>query len=274
MTCRSRGAGQPPGWGRILAMTSTTPLVRRSVSALFAGALLLTACGSSGGSDSSEKDPTTTAAEKATTTTAADEEATTTVATADGPTADELAAIIPTAADFGEGWVIDESEPGPESAVETATAAQCPDAAALLAPAEDDEVTTAYTGPMQESARITLASGVDPLDPADVQAVVDSVNGCDAVTAEEDGVTYTVTFDASANDQYGDGGVQIAAAASITDGTTTYEVTKYRVIYTVGSVGLTITGGDGLAEDGTVTPIDEAGLDAIATEMAKRAETL
>lgn len=254
-------------------MTSTTPIIRRSAAALFAGALLLTACGSSGGSDSSEKDTTTTAAEK-TTTTAADEETTTTVAAGEVPTMDELAAIFPAAEEFGEGWVVDDSEPGPDSAIETATQEQCPDAAALLAPAEDDEATIAYIGPNQETVRVTLAGGVDPLDPADVQAVVDSINDCDAVTAEEEGVSYTVSFDASANDQYGDGGVQIAAAASITDGTDTYDVTKYRVLFTVGTVGVTITGGDGLAEDGTVTPIDEAGLDAVATEIATRAGTL
>lgn len=254
-------------------MTSTTPIIRRSASALFAGALLLTACGSSGGSESTKKETTTTAAEKATTTTEA-EETTTTEAGADGPTLDQLEGILPSAEDFGEGWVADDSEQGPDLAIETATEDQCPDAAALLAPPEDGDATAAFIGPDQETVRVTLTGGVDTLASADVQAAVDSINGCDAVTAEEDGVTYTASFEAAPNTDYGDGGIQIAASVNITDGTDSYDVTKYRVAYTAGDVGIVVTGGDGLADDGTITPIDQAGLDAVAAEMATRAASL
>jgi hypothetical protein len=254
-------------------MTSPTPLLRRSAAAVFAGALLLTACGSSGGSDSEKK--TTTTAAKATTTEA---EKTSTTADdadpgADGPTAAELETVLPEPTELGDGWVEDDSEAGPDAAIETATKTECPDAAALLAPAEDDEVTRAYTGPAGESVRVTLAEGVDPIDPDAIQGVVDSINDCDAVTAEEGGVTYTASFDAAPNSDYGDG-VQIAVSVNLNDGTDSIDVTKYRLLYTVGNVGVTITGGDGLADDGTVTPIDVNGLDAIAAEIATRVGAL
>jgi hypothetical protein len=261
------------GLGQTRAMTSTTPIYRRPAAALFAGALLLTACGTSGGSDSAKKSTTTTTEAKADkTTTTTEVEKTTTTTEAEGPTLDELEGILPAADEFGEGWTDDDSEKGPDLAIETATEDECPDAAALLSPPEDGEATAGYIGPDQETVRITLTGGVDTLASDDIQAAVDSINDCDTVTAEEDGLTFTVAFEAAPNTDYGDGGVQISAAVNITDGTDSYDVTKYRVIYTVGDIGIVITGGDGLADDGTVTPIDQAGLDAVAVEMADRAK--
>lgn len=252
-------------------MLRPSSFLRRTLPAVFAGALLLTACGSSGGSDSS-KDTTTTAASKTTTT--ADDTTTTAADSGDDPTPDQLAALLPTAEEVGGDWTLDESDNPADSAIEAATEEQCPGAAALLAPAADDEPTVAFTTETGQTLRITLATGAEEIGAEQLQGAVDEINDCDAVTAEDGGYTYTASFSAAPNDTYGDEGVQISAAVNITDGTDSYDVTKYRLLFRDGSVGVTITGGDGLTDDGTVTPIDTAGLEATATEMAKRVDAL
>jgi hypothetical protein len=68
--------------------------------------------------------------------------------------------------------------------------------------------------------------------------------------------------------------VQITASVNITDGTNSFDVKKYRLLFITGTVGTTISGGDGLLDDGTVNPIDGAGLEAVATEMASRVASL
>jgi hypothetical protein len=254
-------------------MTRSASFRLRSTAAVFTAALLLAACGSSDGSDAESADPTTTTAtaEKTTTTEATDP---TTPDAPDGPTADELEALLPTVDEVGEGWVDDPDEQNADAAIEVATEAQCPSAAGLLAPAEEGEPTAAFENDLGQTLRVTFSPDADPIDDDDLQALIDEINGCDPVTAEDGGFTFTASFEAAVNEEHGDQGVQIAAAVTIADGTDTYEVNKYRLLFLEGTVGTTISGGDGLLDDGTVNPIDGNGLEAVATEMAKRVAAL
>ena len=251
-------------------MTSTTSNLRRSVSVLVAGALLVLAgCGSSGGSDG-EKATSTTAASKATTTEAT---STTSAGAGTGPTAAQLEAILPTVAEIGEGWMPDDTPDTPDAA-EIATETECPDAANLLAAPADDEVAMAYNGPGQEIVAVSLAAGVEPIDPAAAKSAVDTINACAPVTATQDGLPYKATFDASVDDSFGDGGIKLIVTTTVGEPGNSYELVTDRLVFTVGSVGVTITGLDGSAEAGTVSRLDKSDVETLATEMAARVKAL
>lgn len=255
-----------------LAMISTTPLMRRSVSALVAGTFLLTACGPSGGSDDAAS---TTAASKSTTTVASSTGATSTTDAdaGDGPTAAQLATILPPVAEIGDGWMTNDTPQSPDAA-ETATETECPDAANLLSAPADDEVTQTYTGPGQETVQVSLAAGVDPIDGDAAKDAAATINACAPVTATQDGLPYEATFDAKADGSFGEGGVALVVTTTIGEPGNSYELATYRLVFTVGSVGVTVTGLDGLAEDGSVSRLDKSDVEALATEMAKRVDSL
>ena len=242
-------------------------------------ALLFAGCSSSD-SDGAKADATTTTAADKTTTTAGDDETTTTEADdggdqADGPTTADLEAILPTVEEIGSGWSVDPSDHQGESAVETAAEDQCPGAPAMMSAPNDDAATAGFINDAEQTTvRVTLSPDADEIDTETLQALVDSINDCDAITTKQGDFDVTASLDAALNDTYGDQGIQVAIAVNLTDGTDSYDLKAYRLRFRDGTVGVTITGFDGLTDDGTIHPIDTSGLDATAAEMEKRIDAL
>ncbi len=260
-------------------MLITTPSRRRALAGLAVAALLFAGCSSSD-SDGAKADATTTTAADKTTTTAGDDETTTTEADdggdqADGPTTADLEAILPTVEEIGSGWSVDPSDPQDESALETAAEDQCPDGAAMMSAPNDDAATAGFINDAEQTTvRVTLSPDADEIDTETLQALVDSINDCDAITTKQGDFDVTASLDAALNDTYGDQGIQVAIAVNLTDGTDSYDLKAYRLRFRDGTVGVTITGFDGLTDDGTIHPIDTSGLDATAAEMEKRIDAL
>lgn len=262
--------------GQTARMHRTSSTATRSAALVVAAALLLAACGSS---DSDGAEATTTSADEATTTTEAvtTTEASTTTEGGDegeGPTVDQLADLLPTAEEVGEGWYVDEDAGQERSAIEVATEEQCPEAAGLLAPPDDDDPTVAFTNDRGQTLRVTLETDAEAAGSDLLQEIVDGANGCDPVSAEEGSFAVTAEFEASLNDTYGDEGIQIVAAVNLSNERLSVDANKYRLLFRSGAVGVSVAGGDGVEDDGTVTPIEGDVLDATATEMADRVASL
>ena len=237
-------------------------------------AFVATSCGSSGGSDAS----TTTAAEKASTTTEA--KTTTTAADGDRPSEADLKAILPTAADIGTGWTLDEaaSEDTSTSAQDKAMEAQCP-AMKDLGTNNDDktEVKHSFTNAAGEQIEVSLTSDADKTSKTELADKIEAVNSCGPVSTTEDGVKTTIEFQAAPNDTYGDFGVQMQAKVTLESEQLPQpvELNLYGLMFRIGTVGVSITGFDGLDNSTLkVTPVDTDALVAQAEAMESAVKNL
>ncbi len=257
------------------SMTGTNKITQVFPALTLVGALLLAGCGSS--SSDGEKDTTTTeaAAPDETTTTAdqADDTTTTTEAgdePTDGPSADDLEALLPTAADLGDGWSDDPADESDDADTTfgDAVTEQCPAAAALIDPDKTDNPRAAFTDEAGAGLSVSLSPDAEE---ADVDAVVAEITACEPVVIEdEDGTVTTLTLEAATTQDYGDQGLQLRAEASIThpDLAAPLVINNYLLLFRTGTVGVRINGTDGYAEDNvTAVPIDGDLLVAVADDL-------
>lgn len=220
-------------------------------------AFLVTSCGSSSGSDASSD---TTA--KKTTTTAADK-TTTTEAAPDGPTSDELEALLPQAGPLGTGWAIDSSEKDTSDEGDKAIAEQCPGAAALTQDDGDNEdrVTRAFENTDGRQLEVSLSPSAEAVSASDLNDLIDAINSCDAITVEDaqNGTSTSFKFHAEEDTDYGDQGVRLQAVVTISSDQLDQpvELNLYGLSFRNGTVGVRVSAFDGLNEETlAVVPAD------------------
>ena len=145
--------------------------------------------------------------------------------------------------------------PAIESFIEKATAA---DVEALLQPIK--ESLGSMKGPKAELAK-----------------KIDAVNSCGPITTTDNGVKTTIDIQAAANDTYGEFGVQMQAKVTLESDQLPQpvELNLYGLMFRIGTVGVSITGFDGL-DDSTlkVTPVDTDALVAQAQSMESAVKNL
>jgi len=246
---------------------------RIALVALAALAFVATSCGSSGGSDAS----TTTTAKASTTTQA---KTTTTAVNDDRPTKADLEAILPTAADIGAGWTLDTSTDDSSSAQDKAMDAQCPalkDLGTTNDVADKNKVKHSFTNAAGEQIEVSLSNDADKVDQAELAKKIEAVNSCGPITSTSDGVNTTIVLQAKANDAYGDFGVQMQAKVTLESEQLPQpvELNLYGLMFRSGTVGVSITGFDGLDQTTLkVTPVDTDALVAQAEAMQSAVKNL
>lgn len=173
-----------------------------------------------------------------------------------GPSTAELAAILPTALDLGEGWVeVPPSEPDTAddpSSTEAALRDQCPALAALVADDtggdEGDVVRTFVDGDGRE-VEIELDPDAEALGDDELQEAVDATNACDQVVVDDtDGVTTTLRFQATVDPDHGEQAVKLQADVGILlpSEEEPISLTLYGLVFRTGPVGVKLTATDGL----------------------------
>lgn len=249
-------------------------------SILLATALLLLAgCGTSGG-------------EKAATTDKASSEATTTTAADDGgddgpdggsgggsgevPTAKQLIAILPSAADVGEDYEVTKTEVG--SGKTTTTTAdpsdaeldaemkrKCPAFAeldqSLKGDENHDEVTRTYGTEDDREIEIELDPTPNTFTEANVDKLVDAINGCGTIEFSSDGVDISMKLTAERNDSVGDYGVDLSMAATFQMMGMPMQLGFTGRFFAVDGVGVSITASGGF--DPTSGAVVEGDVDLI-----------
>ncbi|QXC62804.1 hypothetical protein KSP35_08505 [Aquihabitans sp. G128] len=231
----------------------TQPRPTRLLVAVLAATTLLVGACSAGGSDDAGDKTTTTARADKTTTTAADEETTTTEGTdpgGDDPTTSDLEAILPTADDLGAGWTAStESDDGQE---DTTIEDQCPEAAALI-PTDDEDDSDHAKAHFQTSdgreVSVELTPEAKQLGKDDLEQYATALNDCKPeITDPDTGLKTAFAFDVTPTDAYGDAALQIEATVTLSGDALpkTIELMLYSLVYRTGSVGVEISGQDGV----------------------------
>lgn len=255
-------------------MTRPRSLLLPVATVLVGAALLLAGCGASGGEDAKADDTTTTAPA---TTTAPEDDKTTTTADGsdpgDGPTSDDLEALLPSAADIGDGWKVDTSDDDSDSsALDKAIEEQCPDATALATDDDEstDSVKRSYVDGADRQIQVELSPSAMEVEDDFLDELVTAINDCPDVTFTEGTVTTSLDLEAQTSEDYGDQAVQLHVAASITEASLSEPVTLdlYALVFRTEEVGVRITASDGLDSDTLeVTPSDGDQLTALADNL-------
>jgi len=244
-------------------MKNTPTPTRVLVALLAAGTLFAGAC-SAGGSDAAT---TTTKAEKTSTTadktTTTDDGTSTTEATdpGDGPSTEDLQAILPTAADLGTGWTEEAADTSGDSD-SSALDEQCPDVAKLDGDSDDsddsDHATVSFTDAKAERVAVELDPTATSRTEQELSDYVDALNACKATTTDN-GLTTAFSFEVTPTDAYGDQGLKIETTINVTGAALPKPVKAllYTLVYRSGTVGVQIDGQDGI-DDATaaVTAFD------------------
>lgn len=262
--------------------TSRDRRFRRTLAGVgLSAALLLAACG--GDDDDTSATTTTTAGdegEETTSTTAPDgaDEA------AEGEVpAEELEALLPDASAIGPGYTEvaaeEDDDSGDDEATQQALEEACPDAAELLADAddEDDEVEREFAGEHDRSVTV----GFDPtprnLEDDSLDQVVDAINSCQPASVTQDGFDMTLELAAERDDTYGERGALVDLVVTMAHPQLPEPLTMdFRMrVFLVGSVSATIEVSSGIDES-TVTPVpgDFDLLDSLAPQLEADLEAL
>lgn len=197
--------------------------MRRTVLAiLLTASLLLAGCGTSGGNDD---DAATTAANGEPTTTAApDEDEDDQAGDASSVTGEQLEAILPTAADLGPEWTLDElvgageavdddeaDELDPDDPADAAIAEACPEAAALDFGDDSSPEDVSATFSTDEDLGMEVSLGPVPsrFTEDGLDEVIDALAACTDIDLEQDGIPMSMDIGAERSDEYGDYGARI-----------------------------------------------------------------
>ena len=238
---------------------------RRIVGGLAAGALLLGACSGSEGADEPEDTSTT----EATTT---NEDATTTTNVPEGPTSEDLEAILPTAAELGDGFTEVETPEQP-SYFRLAMIDRCPDAVAVL-DTPDGAVERTIVASDGVALAFELAPDQEPMDPAEEEGLVDALNDCSFAVRNDDGVLHSIEW-AAGSDGIGDQAIRGAFTDSISSDAMPEPVgiNTYFARVVVGDVSILVRGVDGYV-DGQRVEFSSDEMAPITQEMVARVEGL
>ncbi len=179
-----------------------------------------------------------------------------------GRSAADLTAILPAAADLGEGWVerpaTQAGAGGDRTPADRAIEEQCPELSTLVGaadePGDDGPVTRTFVDGDGRLLRFEL----DPQAPArqdtELQEAVDATNECEPIVAEDvpaddiDGATTTMRFQAAIDPDHGEQAVKLQAEIGLLLPSEDDPVltTLYALVFRTGSVGVRITATDGL----------------------------
>lgn len=251
---------------------------RRILTLLGAIALVVAGCSTSGG-DGEAESSTTTPTKGSTTTTAGGDKTTTTGGDdpADGPTRDELEAILPAADDIGSGWTEDTS---PDDNENTSFEDQCPEVADLdLDDNNDsDKVERKFKDGEERQLEVALNPSAEALDQDQLEEFVDTINGCGAITDTDDqGVTTTFDLEAETDSDYGEQGIRLQADVTVSGGDLPkdFTLTLYALLWREGTVGVQLTALDGIDESTLETvPFDTDVLTDVADDVDAQVKDL
>lgn len=245
-----------------------------------AGTLLFAGCSASGGD--SEADPPTTRAEGSTTTTSGGDETTTTAGggdPGDGPTSEELEAILPAASDIGTGWTEDDSDDD-DGDEDTSFEDQCPEVADLGLDEDDDsdEVDQSFTDTDERQLEVTLKPSAETVDDEELAAFVDAINGCGTITdTDDEGITTSFDLEAMTDGDYGEQGIRLQADVTISGEGLPKELTLtlYGLLWREGTVGVQVVAFDGI-DDNTfeAVPFDTDVLVGVADDLDAQVQDL
>lgn len=200
-------------------------------------------------SDDGGAAPTTTAPGPTTTTAPAGP-------TGDGPSPAQLAAVLPTLADVGDGWVqVDDDATSEALSTDRALADQCPALARVL-----EARPTAADGDADRVARRfvdgdgrELVVALDPTPPMltddALRDAVDATNRCPEVVSEDrDGVRATVRLQAAVDPDHGEQALKFqgAVAVQLPSEDEPISLNQYGLAFRTGAVAVRITATDGI----------------------------
>lgn len=180
----------------------------------------------------------------------------------DGLTTAELATILPTALDLGEGWADEAAGAGtgtapdlPISATPDPTEAdgpiadQCPELATLTGSAASDPLVRSFVDERGRKLRVEVSDRTPLRSDADLQRAVDATNACDAVALPaQDGITATLRFQAAVDPDHGEQAVKLQAdlQLALPAPADPISLTRYDLVLRTGPVGVHLTATDGL----------------------------
>ncbi|CAN5515333.1 hypothetical protein BH10ACT1_BH10ACT1_32570 [soil metagenome] len=215
--------------------------------------LTLGACSAAGSDDASTTssvDQSSTTAVDETTTTDGDTTTTEAQDPSDGPTSDDLEAILPTAADIGSGWSVDPDDDGDSTQTDDQLDEQCPDVAALEDLSDEDlDVEQDFTNDDNQQVVVKLNPSARAVSDDELDEYVDAANACTgSIVDDEDGTTTKFAFDVSRTDEFGDQGIQIEGTITVSGGglPKPVTITIYNLNYRIGSVSVEVSGQDGI----------------------------
>lgn len=270
--------------------------------ALFATVALLAGCGASGGQDAVDAGAPTTAAPDGGTDGEQPDQGDETDDTepSNGPSGvalSDLEAILPTEADLGGDYVAtaddadddgsdDETDPELEAddASDDAFLEACPAAAELEflddVGDDDEQAVAGFETEDQREIEVSLAPQAPAAFSGDnLDTIVDALSDCGTIEVEEDGTKITFTITAERDDTYGEDGLRLDMDASFELMGMALDLTFVGRAFTIGDVGVFISGTSGLAtEDGsfeaTTVPVDADLVEELAALMEERVGAL
>ena len=269
---------------------------------LMAGSLLLAACGTSGGDEASSSDgdgtdvTATTAADPTGDATSTTEAGTDDSDDDDSPvTSADLEAILPTAAEIGPDYTLDDSDdadgegedddtsaedPDAEDPTEAAMEEQCPKAAELDfledTDGQEDEVSAEFVTELDQGIEVTLDPDVETFTKENVAKVIEAYNECGTISVDDpEAGSMTMELSAEALEGYGDYGAHVTMQATFELFGRTVPIEFQGYLFVVDDVAVGVTASSGLDETNfEPTPGDVDLLPGLAAEMETRVESL
>jgi hypothetical protein len=178
-----------------------------------------------------------------------------------GPTAAQLTAILPVAADLGEEWAVapevEADPPGDRPAADLALEEQCPDLADLVgadaeAAGDGETVVRSFVDLDGRELEIEIDPDARARTDAELQEAVDAINACDEVVLpDRGGVATTLRFQATVDPDHGEQAVKLQADVRLTleSQEEPISLTLYGLVFRTGPVGVQLTATDGLDPD-------------------------
>jgi len=258
---------------------------------------LLASCGASGGDDvSSDAKTTTTTAggDEGADDEPADDETTTTVAGGSGLTSADLADILPTAEDIGEGYEMssedlddepeessdgddeEEADPTEEAILEACPGASVLDELDSGSDANPDEVSREFSTKSDTTIEVALDPTADDFTAENVDKVVEALADCGTIkTEDEDGNAIEMTIKAEPTDAYGDYGLEMSMDATFDLMGTPVKIEFRGLIFGVDGATVSVVATSGL-DDATFeyVPGDYDLVPGLAAEMQDRVAAL
>ncbi|MFN8017753.1 MAG: hypothetical protein U0P45_06490 [Acidimicrobiales bacterium] len=247
--------------------------MKRASILLATALLLLVGCGTSGGEDATSSGGSTTTAAKD-----------------QPPTAKQLLAILPTAKEVGEGYEVSDTKDGTGPTTTTTSDPAddemdakmneaCPAFAkldkALSGKDNDDEVAKTYKTADGREMEIEIDPTPTTFTEANIDKMVDAINGCSDITFSSDGVDITMKLTAKRNDTVGDYGVDLSMAATFQMMGIPMQLGFTGRFFAVDGVGVSITASGGFDQE-TGNPVegDVDRVDPLAKDLESRVQSL
>lgn len=252
---------------------------------LVAATLALASCGASGGDDASSGGGSSSDGGSTSGGDSSDGGSSSDAA----PTGEQLEAILPTAADLGPEWELDElvgageaedeeSEGlDPDDPTDMAIAEACPEAVALdfSQDATPDDVSASFTTDQDLMAEVSLGPVPERLTEDGLAEVIDALADCTEIEIEEEGTAMTMSIRAERSDALGDYGADIGFDIEVAVLGQPLTLTLDGRIFVVDDVAVSVMVNSGFDEQTGETidaPLDL--LEELSTEMEQRVRDL